>query len=64
MRSDEQSAFLWMYGKLHSTDEHVGLDVLNAETGELVPDSIPDGICILYELRDGGVVKITRAEDM
>jgi len=75
MGGDEKSAFLWMYGMLpektyHPDPDdpgptgHVGLDVLNAETGELVPDGIPDGICILYELRDGEVVNITRAEDM
>ncbi|MCD6283461.1 hypothetical protein J7J84_07705 [bacterium] len=66
MGGDEKSAFLWMYGMRDplAPGRHRGLDVLNAETGELVPDGIPDGICILYELRDGEVVNVTRAEDM
>ena len=41
-----------------------GLDLLNAETGELVPDGIPDGICLLYKLRDGEVVEVMRAEEI
>ncbi|MCD6283464.1 hypothetical protein J7J84_07720 [bacterium] len=64
IKGDQTSAFLWMYGKLRDQEHHFGLDVLNAETGELVPDGIPDGICILYELRDGEVVNVTLAEDM
>ncbi len=60
---DTRSAFLWMYADpWHGA--HQGLDVVNAETGELKPDGIPDGIVLLYELRDGKVVKTTRAEDM
>jgi hypothetical protein len=39
-----------------------GLDLLNAETGELEPDGIPDGICLLYKLKDGEVVEVIRAE--
>jgi hypothetical protein len=39
-----------------------GLDLLNAATGELEPDGIPDGICLLYKLKDGEVVEIIRAE--
>jgi len=65
MESDEKSAYLWMYGMLpDGRTGLVGLDILNAETGELKPDGLPDGIVLLYELQDGEVVNITLAEDM
>ena len=64
MGAGEKAAFLWMYGVPTQSDRHQGLDVLNAETGELKPDGIPDGICILYELKNGEVVNVARAEDM
>jgi hypothetical protein len=35
-----------------------GMDLLNAETGELEPDGISDGICILFELKDGEIVRV------
>jgi len=59
-----QETFLFCEKPVQGEKPLQGLDLLNAETGELVPDGIPDGICILYELRDGEVVKVTRAEDM
>lgn len=37
-----------------------GLDLLNAKTGEFEPDGIPDGIGILYKLKDGKVVEVVR----
>jgi hypothetical protein len=61
---DDRSAFLWFYAQPSRRAKAQGLDVLNAETGELKPDGIPDGIVLLYELREGKVVKTTRAEDM
>lgn len=70
MGADKKTAFLWIYGRPSSpvndirTEVLGGLDVLNAETGELKPDGIPDGVVLLYELRDGKVVKTTRAEEM
>lgn len=65
MGKDKMSAFLWIYGMPpENYYGHVGLDLLNAETGELVPDGIPDAVLLLYELRDGEVVGVTRAEDM
>jgi hypothetical protein len=62
--NSETNALLWIYGSLPDREQHFGLDLLNAETGELKPDGIPDGICILYELKDGEVVNVTLAEDM
>jgi hypothetical protein len=41
-----------------------GLDLLNADTAELLPDGTPDYICLLYKLRDGQVAEVVRAPDM
>jgi hypothetical protein len=60
----DKSAFLWLYADPYPHGAHLGLDVVNADTGEIKPDGIPDGIVLLYELREGKVVKTTRAEDM
>ena len=67
MGADKNTAFLWIYGM--PTDRNAwnvltGLDVINAETGELKPDGLADDVAILLELRDGKVVKTTRAQDM
>lgn len=43
-------------------NEPSGLDLINAKTGELAPDGIPDGICLLYKLKDGEVVEVVPAE--
>jgi len=60
-----REAWLWMYGAYRPrTTDNLGLDLVNPMSGEINPDGIPDGIIVLYELRDGEVTKITRAEDM
>jgi hypothetical protein len=66
MGGDKRTAFLWIYGRPDSsaTDTLTGLDVLNAETGELKPDGIPDGVVLKLELRGGQVVNITKADSM
>ena len=40
----------------------LGLDLETGRSGRLVPDGIPDGICLLYRLRDGELVEVVRAE--
>ncbi len=70
MSADKKTAFLWIYGRPSSpindlrTEVLGGLDVLNAETGDLKPDGIPDGVALKLELREGQVVNITKAESM
>lgn len=62
-----RDAWLWFYGFVSggdSPEEMPGLDLVDNDDGLIRPDGIPDGICILYELRDGEVVNVTRAEDM
>jgi hypothetical protein len=39
----------------------LGLDLLNAQTGELTPDGIPDGICLLCKLSHGKLVEVIDA---
>ncbi|MCB1216885.1 PQQ-binding-like beta-propeller repeat protein [bacterium] len=41
-----------------------GLDLLNPLTGELEPDGKPDGICLLYHLKNGKVEEVLRAVDL
>lgn len=40
----------------------LGFDLLNDETGELVPDGKRDGICLLYKLKDGKLAEVLRAD--
>ncbi|MEZ5339481.1 MAG: hypothetical protein R3F46_14625 [bacterium] len=44
--------------------EPQGLDLLNAANGELQPDGIPDGICLLYKLQDGRLVESIAAQGL
>lgn len=39
-----------------------GLDLLDAASGELIPDGIPDGICLLYHFKHGALASIVDAE--
>ena len=39
----------------------LGLDLLNAQTGELKPDGVPDGICLLCKLSHGKLVEVVDA---
>jgi hypothetical protein len=69
---DKDTAVFWMYGEDTAADDNLstyehpepfGLDILNAETGELVPDGIPDGVVLFCKLQNGEVAEITRAEE-
>lgn len=42
--------------------EVTGLDILNAATGEVRPDGIPDGVLLVYELSGGKVENVRRWE--
>ncbi len=39
-----------------------GFDLLNDQTGELIPDGKRDGICLLYKLVDGELAEVIRAD--
>jgi hypothetical protein len=44
--------------------EPQGLDLINAKSGEMQPDGIPDGICLLYKLKDGKLIESIAAEGL
>jgi hypothetical protein len=57
--SEEARETFWFAGSSrHEGTPVEGMDLLNAETGELEPDGIPDGICFLFELKDGEIARI------
>jgi len=68
MGSTSQEAKLWIYGDdrgLRGQDFlPKGLDLVNTLDGIPLPDGIPDGIILLYELKDGKTAKITWADDL
>jgi len=69
-----REAWLWFYGFSQVESDEIrgksmpgyakGLDLISYATGELKPDGIPDGICLLYKLKDGAVVEVVRAEEI
>ncbi len=64
MGENKTTAFLGIYGKHQHLGPLYWLDILNAETGQLTPDGILDGIVPLYKLKDGKVVEKVSAKDL
>ncbi|OPX21496.1 MAG: hypothetical protein B1H03_06495, partial [Planctomycetales bacterium 4484_113] len=55
-----KDAWLWFYGNLsvgHSLEEIPGLDLVDNDDGLIQPDGIPDGIVVLYKLKEGKVIE-------
>ncbi len=71
---DKRSCWLWFYADepvltnyLGEPDKPdmwiVGLDLVDADDGLIQPDGIPDGIVLLYKLKEGKVVEVVKDYD-
>lgn len=52
-------AWLWFYG----FKGNQGLDLVTNDVGLIQPDGIPDGIVLLYKLKDGQVTEVVKKYD-
>lgn len=61
-----REAWLWFYGFVSSGDspeEIPGLDLVDNDDGLIQPDGIPDGIVVLYKLKEGEVIEVVKKYD-
>jgi len=56
---DPQEAWLWFYG----FEGIQGLDLVDNDDGLIQPDGIPDGIVVLYKLKEGEVIEVVKKYD-
>jgi len=71
---DKRACWLWFYAdkpvltgyldELSKPEQRVvGLDLVDADDGLIQPDGIPDGIVLLYKLKEGKVVEVVKDYD-
>ena len=62
-----KDAWLWFYGHIHRfpefPEELYGLDLVDNDDGLIQPDGIPDGIVVLYKLKEGKVIEVVKKYD-
>ncbi|MCD6283458.1 hypothetical protein J7J84_07690 [bacterium] len=61
-----KEAWLWFYGFVSdgdSPEEMPGLDLVDNDDGLIQPDGIPDGIVVLYKLKEGEVIEVVKKYD-
>lgn len=74
LSEDKRSCWLWFYADEPQLQNYlgepdkpsiwvVGLDLVDTDDGLIQPDGIPDGIVLLYKLKEGEVIEVVKKYD-
>jgi len=62
-----KDAWLWFYGfagwSARTAEQLPGMDLVDNDDGLIQPDGIPDGIVVLYKLKEGKVIEVVKKYD-